>query len=356
MEYLSAYSGVDARDILDEHQDIAVILLDVIMESHDSGLSLVKSIREEYRNHRLQIILRTGATNEVPEGRIMEDFAINFYLDKGSQTEDQLINLVRTSLNNFQQRSELESAWLKEKELADEIYFMSQRAAKDTSDMLKYSMYEIKVPITAAFELIEIIDEKDLSTENQNDLVQIQEKCQQALQVCDEILRSDGDSLDSSEYDLSDVVNDVVGMHLAIRGQGRDRLVYRIAARGRRKFRGDAQKVKQMLDNSLLYIMSLDGVNKIALDVTVANSEDGRSEVAFKLSCAEGSLSRQLLDMLDSAPSQINRIKPSKECPLEIIVCLQVAALMNATVFAVNKTGGGFEFSLIINSSVNTDQ
>src|SRR5215469_6627585 len=60
LEFLSAHSGHQARDILREHGDIAVVLLDVVMETDNAGLELAVFIREELRNTNLRIILRTG--------------------------------------------------------------------------------------------------------------------------------------------------------------------------------------------------------------------------------------------------------------------------------------------------------
>ncbi len=60
VELLSAYSATEARNILAREENIAVILLDVVMETEDAGLQLVKTIRNEFNNHDVRIILRTG--------------------------------------------------------------------------------------------------------------------------------------------------------------------------------------------------------------------------------------------------------------------------------------------------------
>lgn len=56
---LAAYSAAEARVVLASHPDIAVILLDVVMESDDAGLRLVRHVREELGNRNVRIILRT---------------------------------------------------------------------------------------------------------------------------------------------------------------------------------------------------------------------------------------------------------------------------------------------------------
>src|SRR5215203_7067552 len=47
IEILSAFSGAEGRELLRTHPDIAVVLLDVVMESEDAGLDLVDYIRSE---------------------------------------------------------------------------------------------------------------------------------------------------------------------------------------------------------------------------------------------------------------------------------------------------------------------
>lgn len=45
IEIIEANSSKTARDLLEKHPDIAVVILDVVMESDHAGLDLVKEIR-----------------------------------------------------------------------------------------------------------------------------------------------------------------------------------------------------------------------------------------------------------------------------------------------------------------------
>ena len=58
--FLHAYSGKEARALIAEHPDTAIIFLDVVMEKNDAGLEVVRYIREELKNSFVRIILRTG--------------------------------------------------------------------------------------------------------------------------------------------------------------------------------------------------------------------------------------------------------------------------------------------------------
>src|ERR1044071_4155898 len=60
IELLSARSAVEARELFRKTPELAVILLDVVMETEGAGLELVQFVREELRNETVRIILRTG--------------------------------------------------------------------------------------------------------------------------------------------------------------------------------------------------------------------------------------------------------------------------------------------------------
>ena len=58
--FLHAYSAVEARTLLRSRDDVALILLDVVMETDHAGLDLAREIREGMNNHRSRIVLRTS--------------------------------------------------------------------------------------------------------------------------------------------------------------------------------------------------------------------------------------------------------------------------------------------------------
>src|SRR6478735_9202295 len=77
LEILSAHSAAEGRELLRAHKDIAVVLLDVVMETEGAGLELVDFIRTELRNETVRIILRTGQPGQAPERRVIVDYDIN---------------------------------------------------------------------------------------------------------------------------------------------------------------------------------------------------------------------------------------------------------------------------------------
>src|SRR6478752_6212156 len=103
LEILSAYSAAEGRELMRNHPDIAVVLLDVIMESDTAGLNLVEFIRKELKNETVRIILRTGQPGQAPERRVIVDYDINDYKAKTELTADKLFTALTAALRSHQQ-------------------------------------------------------------------------------------------------------------------------------------------------------------------------------------------------------------------------------------------------------------
>src|SRR6201991_2272201 len=103
LEILSAYSAAEGRELMRANPDVAVVLLDVIMESDTAGLGLVEFIRKELKNETVRIILRTGQPGQAPERRVIVDYDINDYKAKTELTADKLFTALTAALRSHQQ-------------------------------------------------------------------------------------------------------------------------------------------------------------------------------------------------------------------------------------------------------------
>jgi signal transduction histidine kinase len=108
LELLSAYSAEEGRTLLRDHSDVAVVLLDVVMETDSAGLDLVGFIRNELKNETVRIILRTGQPGQAPERRVIVDFDINDYKAKTELTADKLFTTLTAALRGYQQLQRME--------------------------------------------------------------------------------------------------------------------------------------------------------------------------------------------------------------------------------------------------------
>jgi CheY-like chemotaxis protein len=101
LQLLSAYTENDVKNLLLQHPDTALVLLDVVMESVNSGFELIKYIREELGNKNLRIVLRTGQSGHSPEDKVIIDYDINDFKDKTELTVAKLRTTVISSLRSY---------------------------------------------------------------------------------------------------------------------------------------------------------------------------------------------------------------------------------------------------------------
>ena len=101
LEIIDAESGYQARKILQEHDDIAVALIDVVMETDDAGLRLVELIREQLGNSLIRLIIRTGQPGSAPERFVIDHFDIDDYKDKTELTATRLYTTVRSAIKAY---------------------------------------------------------------------------------------------------------------------------------------------------------------------------------------------------------------------------------------------------------------
>ncbi len=107
-QFLSAATAAEARGVLRDNPAIAVILLDVVMESDDAGLRLVRYIRNELDNRRVRIILRTGQPGQAPERDVILSYDINDYKSKTELTAQKLFTSVVAALRGYQDITAIE--------------------------------------------------------------------------------------------------------------------------------------------------------------------------------------------------------------------------------------------------------
>lgn len=101
LEFLSVYSGAEAKAAIVEHPDTAVILLDVVMETDQAGLDVARFVRDEIQNKAVRIVLRTGQPGQAPEQRVICEYDINDYKDKTELTAQKLFTVVYASLRSY---------------------------------------------------------------------------------------------------------------------------------------------------------------------------------------------------------------------------------------------------------------
>lgn len=101
LKLLHARSAAEAEQIIAVNSEIALAIIDVVMETQHAGLELVKVIRHQLKNQRMRLILRTGQPGEAPEEHVIRDYDINDYKNKTEVTAIKLKTLLYAGLRSY---------------------------------------------------------------------------------------------------------------------------------------------------------------------------------------------------------------------------------------------------------------
>jgi len=128
LSFLHAYSGAEAKEMMADNKDIAIIFLDVVMETDDAGLQVAKYVREELGNQFSRIVLRTGQPGQAPESRVIVEYDINDYKEKTELDNNKLFTTTYAALRAY-----------RDIELVDEARRYQERSRKGLERVLHAS-------------------------------------------------------------------------------------------------------------------------------------------------------------------------------------------------------------------------
>ncbi|MDR6215437.1 EAL domain-containing protein [Paracidovorax wautersii] len=103
VQILTACSAMDAARVLSTTPDVAVVLLDVVMETDDAGLRLVRSVREVLGNAEVRIVLVTGQPGMAPMEHTLSALDISDYWLKTDLKLDRLQGVLNSNLRTWSQ-------------------------------------------------------------------------------------------------------------------------------------------------------------------------------------------------------------------------------------------------------------
>jgi len=173
LELISARSAREAEGILRARDDIALALLDIVMETDDAGLRLARRIREELGNADIRIVLRTGQPGQAPVRDVIVGYDINDYKSKTELTAEKLFITIITGLRGFDNIRSARAA---------------ESASRLKSSFLATMSHEIRTPMNGVLGMLELLSHSRLDGDQREMLSTARESAGTLLRIIDDIL------------------------------------------------------------------------------------------------------------------------------------------------------------------------
>lgn len=253
---INAYSAEEAKTRLQQHPDIAIIILDVVMETNDAGLKLVEYIRDALRNRFVRIILRTGQPGYAPEQEVILKYDINDYQNKTELSKTKFFTVVTAGLRSYSDMITIESYRLHLEERITERTAELVKLNQDKNEFLGIAAHDLRNPLSAiqgyAEEIIEYLDEMP-----QEEVIELTQKIALSSRQMSELLTNllDVNAIESGktylslqEHDMSPILQLLVN-HYRERAKTKDiKLHFQPQENGYSAFI-DKGTIQQVLDN-----------------------------------------------------------------------------------------------------------
>lgn len=169
INFLSAYSAKEALEILSKNKDIAVILLDVVMEEAHSGLNVIDHIRHKLNNNYTQIILRTGQPGYAPEEDTIAKYKISNYLGKSEISALKLKSAIILAIRAFEYSINLEKEILKQKDEKEVLIRTILNKFANPTTEIKSACY--KIDLKNPEKSHEYLEKVKVASKKQTDLI-----------------------------------------------------------------------------------------------------------------------------------------------------------------------------------------
>lgn len=157
VQFISAFSGKEACQVMDQHPDIALVLLDVVMEDDQAGLSVARHIRETLCNHSVRIVMRTGQPGQAPEEDVVRRYDINDYKDKTELTKTKLVTLFFSALRSYRDITGMQEA--ADETVSRPVSFLQNPDALPSDILISGMAHEIGTPLGVCISSLSYLQE-----------------------------------------------------------------------------------------------------------------------------------------------------------------------------------------------------
>ncbi|NRA24215.1 MAG: response regulator [Oleispira sp.] len=353
LDLICACSAQEAIKILSQRGDIAIVLLDVVMESDDSGFEVVSFIRNNQHNYTTRILLRTGQPGLAPERQVINEYDINDYIAKTEATTDRLNLSITNALRSY--RDILRAEHLARRVVTAELkQQQALKASKAKSAFLAHMSHEIRTPLNGIIGMTDVLADTDLTADQQAFLEDIHNSGRALLGIVNDVLdlskiEAGKLELDPRPFRLMDMLAEVNSMfHASMLSKSINFYQeispvvpeYLIADRIRLQ-----QLVMNLLGNALKF--TPEG-GDIRLLLSVDEERSDKQDLSLILTISDSGIgideSRlgQIFDAYQQAETRTSRIYGGTGLGLSL--CRQIVQLMSGDIFVTSSLGKGSVF------------
>ncbi len=343
--YFSAYSGKQAIQLCKDHPDIALILLDVVMETEYAGLDVVRFIREELQNTAVRIILYTGQPGIAPEQDLITNYDINDYKVKSMLTSQGLSTTVISAIRTYRDIQVIKD----QRDTLQKTMEDAQIAQKARYQFLANIGHELRTPLNHIIGFSEILLDSPLTERQQNYIQYIRQAGDDLCAVLNNVLElselTEGRLvLKESLFSLRTIVAGMMAF-LGIQAQWKNlQTSYVIADDVPDMILGDSVLLKQVIANVVGNAIKYTQQGEIHLDVTLF--QDHPSQLLFAVRDTGIGIRQDKHDDIFQAFALAEDAihKEFSGVGLGLTISKQIIEKMNGEIWLESKPGEGSTF------------
>ncbi|WDP86487.1 MAG: hybrid sensor histidine kinase/response regulator [Desulfobacter sp.] len=367
VEFINAYSAQQARAYLQATPDIALMLVDVVMESENAGLEFVRYFRNELKNSIVQVVIRTGQPGYAPEDRVISDYQINSYFSKTEVTSQKLVSLVTTSLRTYQLSLALQQALVKGKKAESDLRELNQdlekrieertkqvsRANQLKSQFLANMSHEIRTPMNGIIGMANLLLDEPLTLKQKKVAGIIRSSGNTLLALINDILdlsKIEAGQLvfELKDFELNALVHEALALFKIKADQKGLKLIAHIDPALPSCLAGDPVRLKQILVNLLGNAVKFTSKGRVDLGVCLA--KEFKAHILMNIEVKDTgpgidkAFKARMFDTFSQADASTTRKYGGTG--LGLAITRQLANMMDGHVDAWNRPGGGAVFKV----------